>query len=94
MTRCGGVLAPCPAFPGKRENLPSRMAAGRLSRCGRVLESEMEDFFRAAAGSKMKQDKGGMPEAPAYLRFTPSGNAVRGYSRCYLFAFVLRFVSP
>ena len=22
MTRCGGVLAPCPAFPGKRENLP------------------------------------------------------------------------
>ena len=54
----------------------------------------MEDFFRAAAGSKMKQDKGGMPEAPACLRFTPSGNAVRGCTRCYVFGFVLRFVSP
>lgn len=47
---------------------------------------------RKAGGSKNKRDKGSMPGEPGNSRFTPPGNAGRGFQVCYGFGFLLRSV--
>ena len=46
-------------------------------------------FLQIFGGSKIKRDKGGMPDEPGHRQITPPGNAGRAFRGCYDFGIML-----